>query len=122
MADPISAAGDISGKLLTMAAGFLGSLITLGLNEQPLPMRQWAALILFGALAAFFAPPLIVAQMQHAGITAWMPLDGSLEGLLGLTIGMGCIYITRALNVIGRRFSADPIGFFLRRGAKEEKK
>ena len=109
-------AGIASGKLLNVASGFLGALIALGLNEERMPKKRWVSLILFGTVAAYFIPPMVVAWMQYEKLPTWMHS----EGAIAWGIGLGCLYITRAMMVLGRRFAKGPVAFVTSRGANSE--
>lgn len=123
MAEPFSAAGVAgltSSKLLTVLLGFVGAVITLSYMPE-LTKRQWLSSVLFGVVAAYIAPPSVVALIHHTGIATWLPADGSVEGLSGLLLGMGSIHIIAGFTLIGRRFGKNPLSFF-RRGKWEQSK
>lgn len=104
----------ITAKLLPPIAGFLGAVIMLSYMSE-MPPRHWVAALLAGVLAAYFVPPIVLAWLAHAGLD-WLPTDGSVEGLLGLLLGMGAIHIVGGLTVLGKRFAGDPTGFVRKRG------
>ncbi|WP_068634894.1 hypothetical protein [Thauera butanivorans] len=106
-----------STKLIPPIVGFFGAVIMLSYMHE-VPTSQWATALLFGVLGAYFGPPVIVAWLLHTGI-AWLPTDGSVEGLLGLAVGLLSIHFVGAIAVLGRRFSRDPTGFIKRRGGSE---
>lgn len=106
-----------STKLIPPIVGFFGAVIMLSYMSE-IPVSQWATALLFGVISAYFGPPIIVAWLAHAGL-AWLPADGSVEGLLGLTLGLSSIHIVGAIAVLGRRFSRDPTGFVRRRGGEQ---
>ena len=103
-----------STKLIPPIAGFFGAVIMLSYMSE-IPPRHWATALLAGVIAAYFAPPIAMAWLTHQGL-AWLPADGSVEGLLGLLLGMGSIHIVGGLTVLGRRFAGDPTGFIRRKG------
>lgn len=106
-----------SAKLIPPIAGFLGAVIMLSYLAE-IPPRHWVTALLAGVLAAYFAPPIAVAWLAHQGVE-WLPIDGSVEGLLGLLLGMGSIHIVGGLTVLGRRFAGDPTGFIRRKGEEQ---
>lgn len=106
-----------SAKLIPPIAGFLGAVIMLSYLSE-IPPRHWVTALLAGVLAAYFAPPIAVAWLAHKGFE-WLPVDGSVEGLLGLLLGMGSIHIVGGLTVLGRRFAGDPTGFIRSKGGEQ---
>lgn len=115
VADPISTAagaGIASGKLLNVAAAFLGWLVAIGTSDKQMPLRMLAALSLLAALFGYFVPPMAVAAMRQYELPVWLQS----EGFVATLIGLSCIYINRALKSIGNRFSKDLVGFVVRRG------
>lgn len=107
-----------SAKLIPPLAGFLGAVIMLSYMSE-MPPRHWAAALLAGVLSAYFVPPIVSAWFAHAGLE-WLPSDGSVEGLLGLLLGMGAIHLVGGLTVLGKRFAGDPTGFIRRKGGKDQ--
>lgn len=95
-------------KLIPPLLGFFGAVIMLSYMRE-LPLTQWVPALLFGVLSAYFGPPVIVAWLLHLG-WSWLPADGSVEGVLGLALGLGGIHIVGALAVLGARFARDPLG------------
>lgn len=119
MSDPITtaaASGLASGKLLNAAAAFLGSLVSLGTTERRMPPSMWMALMLFAVLLGYFIPPVAVAGMRASQWPDWLQS----EGLIAMLLGLGCMYINHAFQVLGKRFSKDPVGFVVRRGRDTE--
>lgn len=103
-----------SARLIPPIAGFLGAVIMLSYMSE-IPPRHWVTALLGGVLAAYFVPPIVLAWAAHKG-WGWLPLDGSVEGLLGLLLGMASIHLVGGLSVLGRRFSKDPMAFPWKRG------
>ena len=103
-----------STKLIPPIAGFFGAVIMLSYMSE-IPPRHWATALLAGVLAAYFAPPIAMAWLEHQGFS-WLPVDGSVEGLLGLLLGMASIHLVGGLTVLGRRFAGDPTAFIRNRG------
>lgn len=95
-------------KLIPPVAGFFGAVIMLSYMQE-MPARHWAVALMAGVLAAYFVPPIALAWLLHTGV-AWLPLDGSVEGLLGLVLGMAAIHFVGGLAELGRRFTRDPLG------------
>lgn len=107
----------LTAKLVPPIAGFLGAVIMLSYMSE-IPPRHWVTALLAGVLAAYFVPPILVAWLIHKGI-AWLPLDGSVEGLLGLLLGLASIHLVAGFTVLGRRFARDPAGFIQRKGGDQ---
>lgn len=104
MADPTTAgAGWLTSKLMPPFLGFIGSTLML-LYTRELDPRRMAVAVIFGVLAAWLAPPLAVAGLRSMFALAWLPSDGSVEGLMGLLIGLA------AINLVGfwLQVSKDP--------------
>lgn len=106
-----------SAKLIPPIAGFFGAVIMLSYMAE-IPPRHWATALLAGVLAAYFVPPIAVAWLAHQGV-AWLPEDGSVEGLLGLLLGLASIHLVGGLTVLGRRFAGDPTSFISRKGDEQ---
>jgi hypothetical protein len=73
-------------------------------HTRELDKRRMLVAVGFGVLAAWLMPPIAVAGLRQSFGWAWLPSDGSVEGLLGLLVGLGSI------NLVGAwlRFVRDP--------------
>lgn len=105
-------------KVWPALAGLVGAVITLSLAPVPPPRRRWFAAMLTGVFGAYYLAPIAAAGVRHAWPLDWMPADGSLEGLMGLVIGILGIYAVEALRTLGARFAKDPARFLSRKGAE----
>lgn len=103
MADPTIAGGWLTSKLMPPFLGFVGATLML-LYTRELDPRRMAVAVIFGVLAAWLVPPMAVAAMNAWFSLAWLPKDGSVEGLMGLLIGLA------AINLVGYwlQVSKDP--------------
>lgn len=80
------------------------------------PTRIWAPSIVLACGSAYFGPPLLMAWLLSDGTRGWIPLNGSVEGLLGLFLGFAAMFLVGAFVKHGRRFENDPAGFVRNRG------
>lgn len=104
MTDPTAAGASwLGSKLLPPFLGFIGATLML-LYTRELDPRRMAVAVIFGVLAAWLVPPLAVAALRNMASLDWLPKDGSVEGLLGLLVGLA------AINLVGLwlRVSKDP--------------
>lgn len=114
-----SATGILGSKIFPPLAGLAGAIISLSYMVE-LTRRQWASALILGVIGAYLVTPVVSAYLRHTFGAEWIPNDGSLEGLIGLMMGMGAIHIVAASTLLGRKFSADPLGFIkcMRNGGK----
>ncbi|MCA9911835.1 MAG: hypothetical protein KC496_00735 [Anaerolineae bacterium] len=96
-------------KFIPPALGFLGAIIMMSYMKE-MPPRIWVTAILAGVCSAWVVPPIAAAWLIHAGIS-WLPIDGSVEGLLGLLMGLASIHLVAGAAVLGRKFSDNPLDF-----------
>lgn len=115
MAEPTTTAGAgwLGSKLMPPFLGFIGSSLML-LYTRELDPRRMAVAVIFGVIAAWLVPPLAVAGLTALFNLTWLPRDGSVEGLIGLLIGLA------AINLVGYwlQLSKDPRAMI--QAAKEE--
>lgn len=104
-----SAVGLLGSKLFPPLAGLAGAIITLSYMTE-LTRRQWASALVIGVFGAYIITPIASAYLRHTFGAVWLPNDGSVEGLIGMMIGMAGIHVVGGFTVIGRKFSRDPIG------------
>lgn len=97
-------------KPIIAAAGFFGALITLSAMPE-LTKRQMALAVLSGVTFAFWGTPIITAWIFSTASASWLPSGGSVEGLVGLLLGMGGIHLVGMFNTLAEGFSKDPISF-----------
>ena len=95
-------AGWLGSKLLPPLLGFVGASLMLLYTREMDPRRMVVAVVA-GVISAWLVPPIAVAGARHSGFV-WLPADGSVEGVLGLLVGLG------AINLVGvwLRVSSDP--------------
>jgi len=103
MGEPTIAGSWLTSKLLPPFLGFVGSSLML-LYTRELDPRRMAVAVIFGVLAAWLVPPMAMAGLRSMASLEWLPKDGSVEGLMGLLIGLA------AINLVGLwlQFSRDP--------------
>lgn len=96
MAEPATsgAATWIGSKLLPPLLGFIGASLML-LYTRELDPRRMVVAVGFGVVAAWLVPPIAVPALRSGAGLDWLPADGSVEGLLGLLIGLA------AINLVG---------------------
>ena len=104
-----SAVGILGSKLFPPLAGLAGAIITLSYMTE-LTRRQWASALVIGVFGAYIITPIASAYLRHHFGAVWLPSDGSVEGLIGMMIGMAGIHVVGGFTVIGRKFSSDPVG------------
>lgn len=108
-------------KPIIAAAGFLGSMITLSAMPE-LTRRQMALAILSGISFAYWGTPILTALLYSNPSISWLPAGGSVEGLVGLLLGMGGIHLVSIFNSLAQTIANDPISFikkiFNREGGK----
>ena len=98
-------------KPIIAAAGFLGSLITLSAMPE-LTKRQMILAVISGIAFAFWGTPIITAWIFTTNSASWLPTGGSVEGLVGLLLGMGGIHLVAMFNTFSENFAKDPVSFF----------
>lgn len=108
MAEPTTA-GFIASKFFPPLMGLFGSLVTLSYMQE-LTKRQWGTALTIGVFGSYLITPILSAYLHHCVDMSWMPKDGSIEGLIGLLIGMAGIHVVGGFTYLGRKFSADPLG------------
>jgi len=121
MADPTSTAGFIASKLFPPLMGLAGSVISLSYMME-LSKRQWGTALTIGVFGSYLITPLASAYLRYSVDMTWLPNDGSVEGLIGLMIGMAGIHVVGGFTALGRKFSDDPLGVFkqIRFGEKKD--
>lgn len=120
MPEPTSAAGFIASKLFPPLMGLAGSVVSLSYMPE-LSKRQWGTALTIGVFGAYLITPMASAYLRHNFSIEWLPTDGSVEGLIGLMIGMGGIHLVGGFTALGRKFAEDPLGVFknIRFGRRE---
>jgi len=121
MAEPTSAAGFLASKLFPPLMGLAGSVISLSYMME-LTKRQWGTALTIGVFGSYLITPVASAYLRHSVDMSWLPQDGSVEGLIGLMIGMAGIHVVGGFTALGRKFSDDPLGVFkqFRFGSKRD--
>ena len=121
MAEPISTGGLMASKFFPPLMGLLGSLITLSYAPE-FTKRQWGAALTIGVFGAYLVTPIFSAYIRYSECGAWLPKDGSVEGLIGLLIGMAGIHLVGGFTALGKKFTADPLGVFkqIRFGSRKD--
>ena len=121
MAEPISTGGFIASKFFPPLMGLLGSLITLSYAPE-FTKRQWGAALTIGVFGAYLVTPIFSAYILYSERGAWLPKDGSVEGLFGIMFGMVGIFLVGAVSNLGKKFAADPLAVFkqIRFGEKKD--
>lgn len=98
-------------KALPTVLGIVGAAIGLSYGTTPPGRRQWFAAVGSGGALAYLGPPIIVPALQHHFALAWLPSDGSVEGLAGLALGLCGIHLVAGILKLAQAFTADPVGF-----------
>lgn len=111
MPEPTTTAGFIASKFFPPLMGLFGALATLSYMPE-LTKRQWGAALTIGVFGSYLVTPIVSAYLHYTVNITWLPQDGSVEGLIGLTIGMVGIFIVGSITNLGRKFSEDPFGVF----------
>lgn len=119
MPEPTTAAGFIASKLFPPLMGLAGAVVSLSYMPE-LSKRQWGTALTIGVFGAYLITPVASAYLRYSFSMDWLPNDGSIEGLIGLMIGMCGIHIVGGLTALGRKFAKDPLGILkqIRFGSK----
>jgi len=110
----------LGSKLFPPLAGLAGAIVTLSYMAE-LTKRQWGSALILGVVGAYLATPIASLYLRNTIGAENVPNDGSVEGLIGLMIGMVAIHIVSAITMLGKKFSSDPLYLirFIRNGGKE---
>lgn len=104
MADPVMDPGNwLGSKVLPPILGLVGASLML-LWTRELDPRRMAVALIFGPIAAWLVPPILVPALRSWAVLAWLPKDGSVEGLVGLLVGIAAINLVS----LWLKFSSDP--------------
>lgn len=116
-----SAAGFIASKFFPPLMGLFGALVTLSYMQE-LSKRQWGTAVTIGVFGSYLITPIISAYLYYTVDMSWLPKDGSVEGLIGLMIGMAGIHLVGGFTALGRKFTDDPLGVFkqIRFGSRKD--
>lgn len=121
MPTPSVAAGFIASKFFPPLMGLFGALVSLSYMQE-LTKRQWGTALTIGVFGSYLITPIVSAYIHYSFNVQWLPVDGSVEGLIGLLIGMAGIHLVGGFTYLGRKFSSDPLGAFkqIRFGDKKD--
>lgn len=121
MPEPTTTAGFVASKFFPPLMGLFGSLVTLSYMQE-LTKRQWGTALTIGVFGSYLITPIVSAYLHYTVDMTWLPQDGSVEGLIGLLIGMVGIHAVGGFTYIGRKFSQDPFGILkqIRFGMKKD--
>ena len=100
-------------KSVFLATGFLGSLITLSAMPE-LTKKQMFLAVLSGVAFAYLGTPVVAAWVFSLASATWLPAGGSVEGLIGLFLGMGGIHFVVFLTSVFQNLSKNPIDIILK--------
>lgn len=104
------AAGWLASKLAAPLFGLVGAVLML-LYTREQDQRRMVVAVVAGMVLAYVLPPIVMGYARSAG-WAWLPTDGSAEGLLGFLLGLA------AIGLVGWwiRTSRNPDALVNRRG------
>lgn len=97
-------------KLLPTVLGLVGAAIALTYSPTPPGRRLWFASVLSGAVLAFVGTPIVAAAARHYVGLDWLPGDGSVDGLIGLMLGVTGMQIVAGTILFASSFARDPVG------------
>lgn len=98
-------------KALPTVLGVVGAAIMLSYSPTPPGRRQWFTGVVSGSVLAYLGPPLIVPALKHYVSLPWLPVDGSIEGLVGLVLGLVGVHLVGGILKIAKAFTDDPVAF-----------
>lgn len=101
-----------SHKALPALLGLVGAAIAMTYSPSPPGRRQWFAAVLSGGAFAWVGTSVAVAAIRHFTQWEWLPTDGSVEGLVGLLLGIAGMRLVSGIISLTTAFSNDPVGFF----------
>lgn len=95
----------LSSRLFAPFVSFMGVAIMLLWTSQMTRARV-AVAVLSAPTFTFLVVPVVISYLRSVSALAWLPQDGSIEGLLGFVIGMTALNLVALVLRVGDKAEA----------------